>query len=422
LTQLIKWVYSGGMVNQRSGPVAETPAEAAVLTAVLAAGPIARSDIARRTGLSTAAVTRATQPLLEAGYLRYAPDAGTVHDVHARAVMGRPSQPLVVEASRAGAIGIKLTADESIGVVCDLSGSVRICQCKPLSGRSVDAVLADVDGHVKELIAAANHLGFMQSIRDVGLSVAGDVDHATGVVRYSPFLGWRDVDLGELVAERTNARVVVENDVKALAVAEQWFGLARGLQSFALVTIGAGIGCALIVNGALVRGSQSVAGEIGHLPVGDPAVLCHCGAHGCVEAEASVDAITSRCRQVAGDPDLSFDAAVARARGGDLGVAAVFARAGHLIGLSIASMVNLLGPEQVIISGEGVASYDLLADAIREGFTQQVFGSADRTVLHLQPLSFEAWARGAAAVALEELAFPFRDPNERRAVWTSYGQ
>jgi predicted NBD/HSP70 family sugar kinase len=402
---------------QRSGPVEGTPAEAAVLTTVLAAGAIARADIARRTGLSSAAVTRAAQPLLDAGFLRYADDSSRNGDDEA-ARMGRPSRPLAVDAGHTGTVGVKLTEHEALGVVVDLSGSVRARGVRTLADTSVPTALTAVEELVTELRAAADGLGFAQPVRHVGLSISGDVDHTTGHVRYSPFLGWRDVQLGALTAARTRCPVVVENDVKALTVAEQWFGLARGLDDFALITIGAGIGCALVVDGALVRGSHSVAGEIGHLPVGDPTVRCHCGGRGCVEAEASAAALLHRCREVAGEPGLTLDDAVQRARSGDRAVAAVFARAGRLIGLAIASVANLLGPAQVIVSGEGLASYDLLGDAIRETFAEQAFGAAERTALHLQPLPLEEWARGAAAVALEELAFPSRVPGNRRALGT----
>lgn len=400
---------------QRSGPVEGTPAEAAVFTTVLTAGAIARADIARHTGLSSAAVTRAAQPLLDAGYLRYADDAasGRAADEDT-ARMGRPSRPLVVNESHTGTIGVKLMEHEALGVVCDLSGAVRASAGRALADTAVETALDAVTQLVAELRSAADRAGFTEPVRHVGLSIAGDVDHTTGHVRYSPFLGWRGIDLGALVAARTGCPVVVENDIKALTVAEQWFGIARGLDDFALITIGAGIGCALVVDGALVRGAHSVAGEIGHVPVGDPAVRCHCGGRGCVEAEASTAALLARCRQVAGDPELTLEGAVERARGGETALADVFAYAGRLIGRAIASVANLLGPDQVIVSGEGVSSYDLLGDAMRETFAEQAFGAAERTMLHLRPLPFDEWARGAAAVAIEELAFPSRVPGTRR--------
>lgn len=414
------------MTRQRSGPVEGSPAEAAVLITVLTAGPISRADIARRTGLSSAAVTRAAQPLIEAGFLRPAPASSEETGAAARngeegGRMGRPSLPLVVNPLHTGAIGVKLTDREAFGVVCDLAGEVRAGASLPLITTTVDAtveVVADLVGRLREV---AEGIGFAVSVRHVGLSVSGDVDHESGQVRYSPFLGWHQVDLGALVADRLRCPVVVENDVKALTVAEQWFGLGRGADDFTLVTIGAGIGCAIVIGGELVRGAHSVAGEIGHLPLGDAAVPCHCGGHGCIEAEAGTEALTRRCREVVGDPALTLEQAIARARSGDRALAEVFQRAGRLVGLAIASVVNLIGSEQVIVSGEGVTSWDLVGPTIRDTFARQAFGAARRTPLHLQPLPFEEWARGAAAVALEEIAFPSRTPGSRRAVGVRHG-
>jgi len=403
------------MPIQRSGPVEGTSAEAAVMTTVLTAGVIARADIARRTGLSSAAITRATAPLLDAGILRYADDSeASFARSEVESHMGRPRSPLTISDNHNGVIGIKLTDHEAIGVVSDLVGVVRARDTEPLCDASIDAALHSISVLVARLRQASDQFGFVQPVQHVGLSLSGDIDSTTGRVRYSPFLGWRDVDLGPLVANITECAVVLENDVKALAVAEQWFGLARGLRNFALITIGTGIGCALVVDSALVRGSHSVAGEIGHLPLGDPSVVCRCGGHGCVEAEASTAALLQRCREVVSDESLTLGAAVERARNGDTVLLNVFSRVGWLIGLAIASVTNLLGPSDVIVSGEGVESYDLLEDAIRESFSRQAFGAAARTKIHLQPLSFDEWAHGAAAVALEEYAFPARDSDDRR--------
>jgi predicted NBD/HSP70 family sugar kinase len=247
---------------------------------------------------------------------------------------------------------------------------------------------------------------YVERTHCLGVAVSGDVDRASGLVRYSPFLRWRDVPLANLLAEATGLAVTVENDVKALTVAEQWFGEGVGASSFAVVTVGTGIGCGLVVNGDLVAGAHGVAGEIGHVPVGGDASACHCGGTGCVEAIASTDAIVTAARLATGEPDLTVDAAIARARAGDTGVRAVFARAGHAIGLGIAAMANLIGPERIVVSGEGLAAYDLVDEQIRQTFTRQAFGAAADCAVVIRPLPFEEWARGAAAVAVQSLFTP----------------
>ncbi|MDP9867445.1 MULTISPECIES: ROK family protein [Streptosporangium] len=169
---------------------------------------------------------------------------------------------------------------------------------------------------------------------------------------------------------------------------------------------GADIGSGLVVNGGLVSGAYGVAGEIGHVPVAESGPPCHCGGTGCVEAIASTEAIVTRTRHVTGEAELTMAQAVERARAGDPAVREVFARAGHAIGRGLAALVNLFGPERVVVSGEGLEAFGLFEDRLRRTFAAQAFGSAARCELLLRPLPFEEWARGAAAVAVRSLFTP----------------
>jgi predicted NBD/HSP70 family sugar kinase len=149
------------------------------------------------------------------------------------------------------------------------------------------------------------------------------------------------------------------------------------------------------------------------LPLGGTDRTCTCGNIGCVEAVASTDAIVEQVRQATGDMRLSMPEAVRLAHAGDPAVREVFTRAGHALGLALASVANLIGPDCLIISGEGVASYDLFAEQIRQTFTAQAFGAAAECELIVRPLPFEEWARGGAAIAAQHL---FARPKPARQV------
>ena len=375
---------------------AVAPAVTAVFTAVLTQGPLSRVALARRLGLSGAAVTKAARPLIEMGYLeelaateRTGPGAG------------RPASPLAIRADREFFVGVKITGDELIGVVCDLGAGIRSSVHRRLASPDLEHVLTQLGDLVDELLDGPGD--YRARTRRLGLAVSGDVDHSTGLVRYSPFLRWRDVPLRERAEKITGLTVTVENDVKALTTAEHWFGEGVGAESFALVTVGAGIGCGLVVNGRLVSGSNGVAGEIGHIGVDVNGPACHCGSRGCVEAIAGADAIVRRVRAAAGRPELTFDDAVVLARGGDERVGAVFAEAGNAIGCGIAAVANLVGPARIVVSGEGLSAYDLFEPHIRASFQRQAFGAAADCPLSIRPLPFEEWARGAATVSIKAL-------------------
>jgi predicted NBD/HSP70 family sugar kinase len=381
------------------GSLAVAPAATAVFTAVLTEGPLSRVTLARRLGLSSAAVTKAARPLIDMGYLHEL--AATERTASGA---GRPASPLAIRADREFFVGVKITADELIGVVCDLSAQVRAAAHRPLTDPGVEAVLTELGQLVDELLDGPG--GYRPRTRRLGLAVSGDVDRTTGLVRYSPFLQWRNVPLRERAARITGLTVTVENDVKALTAAEHWFGEGVGVESFALVTVGTGIGCGLVVNGRLVSGSHGVAGEIGHIGIDATGPSCHCGGRGCVESIAGTHAIVGQARDRSGRPDLTIDDAVTLARGGDERILAVFARAGNAIGSGIAAVANLVGPARIVVSGEGLAAYDLFDAHIRAGFERQAFGAAAQCPLSIRPLPFEEWARGAAAVSIQSLVVP----------------
>ncbi|MFJ3670983.1 ROK family protein [Streptomyces sp. NPDC090106] len=373
-----------------------TPATAQVFTTVLSQGPLPRLEVARRAGLSPAAVTKAVRPLIEAGYLTEGADED------ARPALGRPAHLVRVAGGRALFLGVKVTGDEAIGVLTDLCCRIRVARHLPLPDREPRAVLAVLADLVQQLLAEAQDtLGLTAPVLGLGIAVSGDVDRAEGVVRYSPFLEWRDIPLAELASMTCGLPVTVDNDVRALTVAEQWFGAGAGLSDFAVVTVGAGIGCGLVVHGRVVAGAHGVAGEIGHVTVDPAGPPCHCGNRGCVEAIAGEAAIVRQIREATGAEVTDAEAALAMAHRGVAGAREVYARAGAAIGRGIATVANLLGPERVIISGEGLTAYDLFAEQIRNAFVAAAFGSAARCDVLTRPLPFEEWARGAAATAIQ---------------------
>ncbi|MFF0473864.1 ROK family protein [Streptomyces sp. NPDC004284] len=385
------------MFRHRSRPLVSAPAETAVLALLLAEGPLSRVELARRTGLSSTAVTKAARPLIDDGYLYELPPERTAPGA------GRPVNPLAVAPDREYFIGLKISSDQVFGAVCDLRAGIRATAVRPLDDCTPEAAAAVTAGLVDELLDSEP--AFRARTRHLGVAVNGDVDRDSGRLRRSGLLGWRDVPLAELLTASTGLTVTVENDVRALTVAEHWFGEGIGTEYFALVTIGAGIGSALVVNGQLLRGAYGVAGEVGHVCVDPAGPRCRCGGRGCVEAIASIDAILAAVRRATGNPHLTFCEVADLARDGHPAAREAFARAGQAIGVGISVLVNLVGPERVVVSGEGVDAYDLFGGHIQDAYAEHVFGAASRCPLSLRPLPWEEWARGGAAVAIQAL-FP----------------
>jgi predicted NBD/HSP70 family sugar kinase len=367
-----------------------SPAAVDVLTRIVRSGPIPRVQIARQTGLSQAAVTKAVTPLIEAQFVTFA-------DVRVRGdAPGRPVTPLRVVADAVLVIGVKVTADEVIGVATDFGASVLDTEHRRLSRHTPGQVCRTVEAVTSALVRRLGPRA--DRLVGVGVSVSGDVDTDHGLVRHSPLLGWRNVRLRSLLEQRLGLPVRVDNDVRALTIAEQWFGVGAGdVDSFVIVTIGSGIGCGLYVNGDVVSGSFGVAGELGHLPLADQGLVCACGRLDCVETVASSDAIVRAVRQATKRPDLDMAGVVELAHAGHPAALAAFDRAATVIGRAIAVVANLTGPQVAVIEGESVADFDVYDAKVRETFAAQAFGAAAECTLELRAHTFDAWARGAAA-------------------------
>ena len=364
---------------------------ARALLALISTGPMGRGDLAERLGLSAATTTRTVRPLIEAGLIEEQPPAEV-------AGPGRPTRLLAVVPSCATVAGIKLTDGRLYAVLTDPLGQVLVRDSQPLPQTDVRSVTALIASVVAQL---ARRCGRRPDA--IGISLGAAVVGRRTVVVAS-FLGWRDVPLAAMVAEATGLPCVAANDVRAFAYAEAWFGAGRGKDPFALVTLGAGIGCGIVVDGEIVSGAQGAAGSVGHLPVDPSGPSCEIGHPGCARALASTSAILRAAAEhlECGAEELSLDLLLSPDMRRNRGVDGVLRRVALAVGRVVGMLVAYVDPELVVVSGEGVA----VVEAYREVFEAEVgalrhWAAAPVPVL-LRPFEFDEWARGAAALALEQ--------------------
>lgn len=363
----------------------------ALFEAVLTRGPLSRRDAARLTGLSAASVTKLVKPMISNGYL--------VENVREAGVPGRPQIPLQVDPGRHYAVGIKLMDGEMVGVVADLHATVQSSHRMGFEDTTPDGVVSSM-AKMTEILLDRSPVA-RDRLLGIGVGVGGHVNGETGEVVEAPFLGWRNVPLRTLIEERLQIPAVIENDVNTLGVAEQWFGAGSSFASFALVSIGVGVGCALMLEGRLWRGVGGVAGEFGHIVVDPGGPVCHCGKRGCLEAVVGDQALVAAMSEASGRRVSKVSQVVAAAHAGDADAQRVFTEAGIALGRAITTLLNLLNPPLVILSGEGVAASDLFMESLRAEIEQDAFSTASSdATLMVRPLPDEAWARGAAATML----------------------
>jgi predicted NBD/HSP70 family sugar kinase len=244
-------------------------------------------------------------------------------------------------------------------------------------------------------------------LRGVGLGLAGVVDAERGISRQHPFFGWRDVPLGAVLREELDTLVHIDNDVKALTMAELLYGAGQGVDEFLTITIGRGIGLGIVAGGQLYRGSQGGGGEFGHIVVDPDGPACGCGKAGCLEAYAAEPALLRQAREAqdAGElPDFeTMDDLIALGRKGEPAAVRIFAEAGRVLGREIANLLNLFNPALVLVSGEGTRIGELIFQPMQEAINQYALPTLrSDTEVRVDPWGDDAWAVGAASLVLQE--------------------
>lgn len=364
----------------------DSGASQSVALEVLINGPISRSEIARRLGMSPGSLTRLSAPLIESGLL-------VEVEGRAEGLAGRPSRPLDVVADSHHFIGMKLTGDEVIGATTDLRANVLASASTTLSSRDPH-VVAEVIGQLANELAA-----HVPTITALGVGIGGLVDdHA--VVASAPFLGWSSVPLGSMLETFTGIPTVIENDLVAFTESQHWFGAGRGFDRFAVLTLGAGIGYGLVIHGDIVVDSDSGIGLVGHWPLDPFGPVCPAGHRGCARSVLTKSAISQAVSSALGRP-IDYDEALALAEKGETAARRVADDAGRGLGQLLAAIANLTAPERIILGGEGVRLVDIAADAIQEGIHAHRDPRARELELVSTPGDDTEWCRGAAVIAIQ---------------------
>ena len=361
------------------------------LLSLISVGAMSRGDLGERLGLSPATTTRTVRPLIEAGLIEEQPPVEMGGP-------GRPTRLLAVAPNSATVAGIKLTADRLYAVLTDPLGEVLIDDSLALIETDAESVTSLIASVVMRL---AERSGRRPDAIGISLGAAV-VGRRTVVV--AAFLGWRDVPLAAMITEATGLPCAVANDVRAFAYAEAWFGAGRGKSPFALVTLGAGIGCGIVVGGEILSGAKGAAGSVGHLPVDPAGPSCEIGHPGCARALASTAGILRASAEHLGCAveELSLERLLSPGMRRGSGVDDVLRRAALAAGRVVGTLIAYVDPELVVVSGEGIA----VVEAYRETFEKEVDGLRHWAVapvpVLLRPFEFDEWARGAAALALEQ--------------------
>lgn len=308
-------------------------------------------------------------------------------------------------------IGVDIGGTKIAAGVVDATGRLLTIAKRDTAAEDPTAIEAAVASAVAELRAVHD------DVVAVGVAAAGFVSQHRDGMRFAPNIAWRDYPLRDrLVAAGVDLPIVVENDANAAGWAEYRFGAGRDVRSLAMLTVGTGLGGAIVLDDVLVRGSYGVAAEIGHIRVVPHGHYCGCGHEGCWEMYASGRALTRAARmavqtradragrllELSGGAKVKGQHVTAAAQEGDPLAIELLADLGGWIGAGVASLVAVLDPEIVVIGGGVADSGDLVLLPAREAFARELSarGYRPEARLELALLGNEAGIIGAADLAL----------------------
>jgi ROK family protein len=315
-------------------------------------------------------MTRLTTPLVAAGILKEQRPVPVKQ-------LGRPALPLVVVDDAARFVGIKVVPGELHAVVTGLAGHVRATEVRSADTSTLESTAKAVAQVVDDF---ADH-----EPNAVGVALAAAVD-PLGEVRASPLLGWESGNLAALVTKACGVACKAANDVDALTLAEHWVGHGRGTHNFAVITVGAGVGAGVVIADELLVGHQGSTGMVGEAWT--------------TWGQRIHDALADEPLRAAASEAAGWEITMEELRtSDDPAVSAVLDRAAKALGELVVLVKQFWGPEKILLTGEGIIHFEDRIDLVRQVTVERRFEDIDPPELVIAEQDFNAWARGAAALA-----------------------
>jgi N-acetylglucosamine repressor len=357
-------------------------------------GEISRATLATHTGLSPATVTTITGQLIREGMV--------FEKATGDSTGGRRPIMLALNPRGGFVIGIKLMEGQVVGALTDLHASILAKDTIHLADKGVKA-------SVHALVEMVNRLIHQTGIKKkqllgVGIGLAGVVDFSQGIVRQNPIFNWENIPLREQLEKQLRVPIFIDNDVNTLTLSEKWLEPGQAEENFIVITLGRGVGMGIVINGQIYRGKSGGAGEFGHIVVNPDGPLCDCGRRGCLETMISDRALVEQARSALGEEITDLDGLLRCVSLGDPRARQILERAGSLLGLQMANLVNLFDPKLIIISGEGIRMGEVFFSAVRNAFHGAVMpGLAQDTEIRVNSWGDDIWALGAASLVIAEV-------------------
>ena len=366
-----------------------------VLQAFCDYGPLTRAELAKMAGVTRATIGNIVAGLLESGLVEEGKPQET-------GLVGKPGRPLWFGPRAGLTAAVSLEATSALAALVNARGEI-LAEATIEYGPNPPG--GDID---RAVIDALNEVmpEDRSELLGIGIAVPGVCDTKTGRILGSGQLpALEGTELSEEVAKRFGLRVLIDNDTRAQALGEKWFGGGKQLSSFASIQTGHGIGVGLVIGGVVMRGHQGEAGEAGHTTVYVDGDQCVCGLRGCWETVASLRWLRAEAgrRKIEGADDLDAAKLVALANGSSGPTVELMTAYADNIAVGLANLTQLLNPGLFILHGDAVGGGDRFRGLVEEATRERVLGHVrDSVHVVLSELDVRATVLGAAGLVLSE--------------------
>ena len=378
-----------------------------VLNLIWKQGTLSRTDINRETKLSASAVSALVNVLLDSGFIL---ETGV-----GKSSGGRRPTLLEFNSQVRFALGVDVGSSHITALAMRLDGTIIAQDHLRMDVISQpEETLNEVERIVKQLVRKAGiafsdclGMGFTLPVPMTGEK------HDRMMTYYMP--AWETHPLIPELEQRFQVPVLFENDANGGVIAEQYWGMGKNHENLALVKLGTGVGCGLVINGSLFRGYRGSAGEIGHTTIEPNGRLCRCGNRGCIESYVGIaGVIAAVCERyeaeslpIPMETPLTIEAIVAASQNGNQICQDVIRNAGSYLGIAVANLLNMVNPSLVVLGGELVHAGDLLLDSMRATMEERVIPiESQQSELVISQLGDNVVALGAATIVIHHAFLP----------------
>lgn len=374
-----------------------------VLETIKTNTPISRARVAQLTGLNKGTVSSLVSELIDEQVIQ---ESGP-----GESSGGRRPVMLLFNRLAGYSIAIDLGVNYILGLLTDLDGNIVCEQRVHFQDATFENVMQQLFEIIEDLQAATPASPY--AIIGIGIGVPGVVSN-DGELLLAPNLGWKRIQLKQVLEERFHLPISIENEANAGAYGEKIFGAGQQFADMIYTSVGAGIGVGLVLDGKLYKGFKGFAGEFGHMTIAKDGIACRCGNIGCWERYASKSALLEKATALGliNSSDITpLQTLVSLAEDGLVDVINLFAEIGEYIGIGLTNSVNIFNPEAIIIGNEMAEAEKWIRPALDAYITKHVIGfHQEELKIEFAKLTSHSTAYGMAAFTIE--AFFYRKNNQ----------